>query len=187
MLGAGGVGKTSIRQIFTEEKKKIEQNYRATIGADFSIKDYVFKQQDEKIHIRYMIYDLAGQSRYKSGRANFIEGSHACILVYDIANRSSLEEISEWLNEFKEIIPFNVPIVLVANKIDLRDNNTDGSIISTDEGVKFAQKLSKKDNGEKKNNLYFIEVSALENINIDKVFDYISEQIYDMYLKNGVL
>ena len=80
-----------------------------------------------------------------------------------------------------------MPIVLVANKIDLRDNNTDASIITTDEGKRLAQKLSKKDNGEKKNNLYFMEVSALENINIDKVFDYISEQIYDMYLKNGVL
>ena len=181
-MGTGGVGKTSIKQIFTGEP--FSKNYTATIGTDFSIKDYTYVNGSTKVNIRFMIYDLAGQERYKAGRSNFLSGSHAAILVYDISNRESLNDIPNWLVEFKSVIRTNVPLVLVANKIDLR-NGEDRGYISTEEGKKMAEALQKNIGYGKRNKFYFIEVSALENININNVFDYISHEIYDMYLKDN--
>jgi small GTP-binding protein len=175
----GGVGKTSIKQVFTGQK--MDDEYTATVGTDFSLKDHVYKNGTESTLIRFMIYDLAGQERYKSGRSNFISGSHAGILVYDVSNRASLDDIPEWLVQFKSVIRTNVPLVLVANKIDLR-GKVDYDVITTEEGQKMAEKLQENIGYGKRNKFYFIEVSALENINIDAVFDYISHQIYDMYL-----
>ena len=182
LLGMGGVGKTSIKQIFTGQP--FNEEYTATIGTDFTVKDYDYVSGATNARIRYMIYDLAGQSRYKSGRKNFLSGAHAAILVYDISNRTSLEEIPDWLIEFKSVVRSNVPLVLVANKIDLREK-LGSSGITTEEGLKMAEALQKNIGYGKRNKFYFIEVSALENININEVFDYISHQIYDMYLNNN--
>lgn len=178
----GGVGKTSIKHIFTGEP--MSEDYKATIGTDFSIKDYTYVNGTIKANIRFMIYDLAGQERYKAGRNNFISGSHAGILVYDISNRESLNDIPNWLVEFKSVIRTNVPLILVANKIDLRNGDNYG-FISTAEGQKMAEKLQENIGYGKRNKFYFVEVSALENLNINEIFDYISHEIYDMYLKDN--
>ncbi len=184
ILGMGGVGKTSIKQIFTGHP--MIEEYKATIGTDFTVKDYDYKSGAISERIRFMIYDLAGQQRYKSGRKNFMSGSHACILVYDISNRASLEEIPEWLIEFKSVVRSNVPLVLVANKIDLRDSLANEGI-TTDEGLQMSERLQENIGYGKRNKFFFIEVSALENLNINEVFDYISHQIYDKYINNSIL
>lgn len=181
ILGEGGVGKTSIKQIFTGEK--MHEEYVATIGTDFTVKDYDYKSGSINERIRFMIYDLAGQARYRSGRKNFMSGAHAGILVYDISNRSSLEQIPEWLVEFKSVVRANVPLVLVGNKIDLREK-IETDFIAHEEGQMMAKKLQENIGYGKRNKFYFLEVSALENININQVFDYISHNIYDTYLSN---
>lgn len=186
LLGAGGVGKTSIKRIFTGQNINIQ--HTATIGADFIIKDYNYHPYAgaPATNIRYMLYDLAGQQRFKTVRGNFIIGAHAAIFVYDISNRASLEEIPDWFMEFKAVVRNNVPLVLVANKIDLRSKLNE-SAVTTEEGKKFADKLSESVGFGKRNKFYFIEVSALENININALFDYISHEIYDFYLQDNRL
>lgn len=186
ILGAGGVGKTSIRQIFTGEKLSIDQEYRATIGSDFSVTDHIYTQEEQSIHLKYMIYDLAGQDRFKSGRANFISGSHAAVLVYDVSNRATLEVIPDWLSEFKSIVRIDVPMVLVANKIDLRDQLGDEAI-STGEGRQIAEKIQNNVGFGRNYKIYFVEVSAKENLNINAIFDYISREIYEFYLQDNRL
>ena len=125
-----------------------------------------------------MIYDLAGQERFKSVRGNFMTGSHAGIFVYDISNRASLEKIPDWLIEFKSAVRTNVPLVLVANKIDLRVQ-LGPEAITTEEGEFLAKKLSENMGYGSRNKFYFVEVSALKNLNINEIFDYISHEIYD--------
>lgn len=186
LLGEGAVGKTSIKRIFSGQP--FLQTHQATIGSDFTLKDYLYQPyagaQGERI--RYMIYDLAGQERFKKVRGNFMTGSHAGIFVYDISNRASLEKIPDWLVEFKSAVRTNVPLVLVANKIDLRDQ-LGPEAITKEEGMKIAEKLSENTGYGKRNKFYFVEVSALQNLNINKVFDYISHEIYDFYLRENRL
>lgn len=179
LLGDGGVGKTSIVQIFTGQR--MDSDYSPTIGTDFTVKDFEYKSGATNARIRFMLYDLAGQTRYKAGRSNFLTGAHAAIFVYDVSNRSSLEDIPNWLIEFKSVVRSNVPLVLVANKIDLRDELGPNGI-TTEEGKRMAEKLKENIGYGKMNKFYFIEASALENINVHDVFDFISHQIYDTYL-----
>ena len=186
LLGQGGVGKTSIKRIFTGQN--INYQHTATIGADFVIKNYNYQPYlgAPGSNIRFMIYDIAGQERFKNVRNTFITGAHAAIFVYDVSNRSSLEEIPEWFVEFKRVVHTNVPLVLVANKIDLR-KSLNGTAITTEEGERMTEQLNKNLGYGKRIKFYFLEDSALENININAVFDYISHEIYEFYLQDNRL
>ena len=82
----------------------MDGKYTATIGSDFTLKDYTYRSGSNSLRIRFMIYDLAGQPRYNAVRRNYLTGSHAGILVYDISNRESLDEIPNWLIQFKSIL-----------------------------------------------------------------------------------
>ena len=92
-----------------------------------------------------------------------MSGSHAGILVYDISNRESLEDIPDWLVEFKAVVRANVPLVLVGNKIDLRESLGPASL-TTEEGLRMSEKLQENIGYGKRNKFYFIETSAKENI-----------------------
>ena len=183
LLGNGGVGKTSIKRVFTGQP--MQRNYSATIGSEFVIKDYNYKTTyGETARLRYLIYDLAGQPRFTSVRRNYIMGSNAGIFVYDVSNRTSLDTLTNWLMEFKSVIRQNVPLVLVANKIDLRESNS-ASFITTEEGLQVAEKLKEMTGFGARNKFHFTEVSALQNINIDEIFHYIAENIYQDYIAEG--
>ena len=111
-------------------------------------------------------------------------GAHAGVLVYDVTNRASLEEIPNWLVQFKSVIRQNVPLVLVANKIDLREK-LGSNVITKEEGLKMSEKLQENIGYGSQNKFYFIEVSALQNINVDQVFKFIAQNIYEKYISNG--
>lgn len=186
LLGEGGVGKTSIKRIFTGQS--INLTHTATIGADFVIKDFNYYpvQGSQPVRIKFMIYDLAGQKRFSTVRGNFITGAHAAIFVYDITNRGSFEALKDWLIEFKSVIRTKVPLILVANKIDLRKNDP-GTFITTEEGQKMAEKLSGNFGYGKTNKFYFIEASALENVHINDIFDHIAHEVYEFYIRDNRL
>ena len=183
IVGNGGVGKTSIKQILTGAKFKNE--YVATMGTDFSVKDYEYTKATHSTRIRFLIFDLAGQKRYRTGQKNFMVGSHAVVLVYDISNKKSIQEIPEWLREFKSAVKRNVPIVLVGNKIDLREKiGKDG--ITYEDGIVLSNNIQRSLGYGENIKFHFVEVSAKENIHVNDIFDYISSQIYDMYINGDV-
>ena len=199
------VGKTSIKRTFMG--LTIDSNYAATIGADFSIKEHVYSADNEDFNLRYLIYDLAGQPRYDAIRGLYMVGTNAAIFVYDIANRESYDNVEGWIREFKKVIKEDIPIVIVGNKVDLRetgDNNSTASepnevsteldntqgkttpsqgTISTEEGKKLVEKLTEIFNLQ--NNIYFIETSAKTNENIERAFDLISKRMYEDYIKDS--
>ena len=79
-IGDSGVGKTSLIQMF--EQSKFTDNFKPTIGADFSNKEVVI---DGKV-CTLQIWDTAGQERYQSLGTAFYSGADCCFLVYDITN-----------------------------------------------------------------------------------------------------
>ena len=81
------------------------------------------EDEGELKSVTLQIWDTAGQERYQSlGRA-FYRGAEACILVYDITNRQSFDNLQTWKSEFFEKSmpkdPNNVPVFVLGNKIDL--------------------------------------------------------------------
>ena len=153
-LGDTTVGKTSIILRFTKEK--YTENRLATIGVDF--KSQIMQIENNRVKV--LIWDTAGQERFKNIASQYYNGGDGAILVFDITNKSTFERISYWLDELNQKKDLKeLALVLVGNKIDLKDN----SQVSSEEAQSFA----------KQNNIKYFETSAQENIGIDEVMNYI--------------
>lgn len=87
IIGDSGVGKTSLIQMF--EHNKFNQSFKPTIGADFSNKEITL---DDRI-VTLQIWDTAGQERFQSLGSAFYRGADCCVLVYDVTNPMSFENL----------------------------------------------------------------------------------------------
>lgn len=165
LLGDSEVGKTTMRYKYVG--KAFNSNLLPTIGVDFSAKSTLFKD----VEFNFQIWDIGGQETYKTVRKSFYSSSLAGILIFDITNRTSFENVQHWLDEFlSHSGEQRKKIIIVANKIDLR-NLRENKPISKEEGNKLAEHLSR----EKKMDLPYFETSALNDINLDAVFDSICD------------
>lgn len=131
-LGREGVGKTSliirhIDGVFTE-------NYKSTIGADFLISTRELPQihpfeetglaerhrrEYQNSSLQVYIWDLGGQVQYLSLREHYLAGASAAIIVFDVTNAASADQIPNWIEEIEHSARYTVPRLIVANKIDL--------------------------------------------------------------------
>lgn len=140
LCGDGLVGKTSIRRKYLGAT--VSSNYLMTIGADLSITTINLSLDDTAYKLKTHILDIAGQPNFKLVRGSYYKGSNAAFLVYDITDRQSFVNIEQWVNEIKLNNPmFPIPMVLVANKIDLK-KSSDPSIVTDIEGQELAKILS---------------------------------------------
>jgi len=157
VVGSSGVGKTAVvRQLvdgkFTEEGQP-------TIGVEF--KTYSLLADGENIKLQ--IWDTAGQERFRSVSKAYFRNSTGAILVFDVTNRQSFEDLNHWHNDLTQLAQPNAYIVLVCNKCDLKDERQ----ISEDEAEQFAQR----------HGLVRIETSAKEGTNIKEAFARLGEGI----------
>ena len=99
LIGESGVGKTSIISRYTTNTFK--ENLMATPGANFLTKLVPFNEEKESI--KFEIWDTAGQEKYRSLAKVFYKNAAACVLVYDITNKKSFDELKNyWISEIKE-------------------------------------------------------------------------------------
>ena len=125
--------------------------------------------------IKAQIWDTAGQERYRAITSAYYRGAVGALLVYDITKKQTFENTERWLSELKEHADDDIVILLVGNKSDLRHIRG----VSTEEGAAFAgnNNHGSYTNGQitfgniEKNNLFFIETSALDATNVDKAFE----------------
>ena len=157
IIGDSGVGKSSILLRFTDNI--FTESFISTIGVDFKVKTISI---DNKI-IKLQIWDTAGQERFKTITSSYYRGGHGIIIVFDLTNRVSFENISMWLNEIKSFNGNDLPKLLVGNKSDLCDDR----IINQTEIKEFAEK----------NKLIYFETSSKDSVNIYKIFEIISSEI----------
>jgi len=117
ILGAQGVGKTSLMERFVASK--FSAQYKATIGADFSTKDVLVGGDT----VTLQLWDTAGQERYQSLGTAFYRGADACVLVYDVTDAGSFAKLETWRKAFLDAAdvkdPAGFPFVVLGNKADL--------------------------------------------------------------------
>lgn len=154
-LGDQGVGKSSILNRFVQDR--FEQEYQATIGLDFHSKNATINGAN----VRLLLYDTAGQEKFKSLIPMYIRDANIIIMVYDVTNSESLTHTNHWVNETKDLKREDAIFVLVGNKVDLAEQRK----VSEKEGENFA-----KDKG-----FLFMEVSAKTGKNVVELFH---ENIY---------
>ena len=115
LVGDGAVGKTSLRRSYLGEG--FEANYQQTIGADFAI----YTESVGSYKVKFVIWDLAGQLRFHQVRKSFYTGCHGALIVCDITNPTSFDNLRHWINElWKNNYSGAVPFVILGNKEDLR-------------------------------------------------------------------
>ncbi len=172
LLGDGRVGKTSLRKKYLGMGFPTE--YLETLGADFSIKSIKFND----IELRYQIWDIAGQPRFNQIRKSFYMGAQAGLILYDVSERKSHASLSNWIEEFfnSNGKGINIPLIIVANKIDLR-NEID--CITKSEGENFVKKIQEKYN--LPDSIKFLETSAKTGENVDEAFQMITSMFLSMH------
>ena len=85
--------------------------------------------------MKLQIWDTAGQERFRSIQASYYKGANGILVVYDITNRKSFENLNSWLIEIEKNGNKNVYKLLIGNKSDLEDERK----VSKEEGIEFAQ------------------------------------------------
>lgn len=160
LIGDSGVGKSNLLSRFTRNEFNLES--KSTIGVEFATKSI----QAEGKTIKAQIWDTAGQERYRAITSAYYRGAVGALLVYDITKHVSFENVERWLKELRDHADANTVIMLVGNKSDLRHLRA----VSTEEAMAFAEK----------NNLAFIETSALEATGVDTAFQRILTEIYKL-------
>ena len=159
-IGDSGVGKTSLIQMF--EHTRFTENFKPTIGADFSNKEITI---DGKV-VTLQIWDTAGQERYQSLGTAFYRGADCAFLVYDITNSWSFDNIPNWKNSFLQksmvSMPESFPFMVIGNKID----NEEDRNVEKEQAQEYA----------KREGMEFLETSARENVNVEEAFKVLATQ-----------
>ena len=128
-LGDQSVGKSCILNRFLNDT--FIEDYQATIGLDFQSKNVQIDNQD--IHL--LLYDTAGQEKFRSLIPMYTRDANIILLVYDISNKDSFVNLSQWLKDLTNVNMDEVILCIVGNKIDLNDKRA----INAEEGKKFAE------------------------------------------------
>ena len=128
-LGDQSVGKSSILNRFLNDT--FVEEYQATIGLDFQSKNVQIDNQD--IHL--LLYDTAGQEKFRSLIPMYTRDANIILLVYDITSKESFNNLSQWLKDLTNININEVILCIVGNKIDLNEKRE----VEFDEGKKFAE------------------------------------------------
>lgn len=160
LIGDAAVGKTSIRRKYLGEG--FITSHIATLGVDFAQK-YVHHAGETH---RLIIWDLSGQAGFESVRRHYYHGCSSLILIYSITDRESFENTSKWLVEAFKYIGKLPPTAIIANKIDLRTEDSKKNLVSTQEGLEFSEYFNDKLSVLS----IFLETSAKTGENIQQAF-----------------
>ena len=163
LCGDGAVGKTSLRKQYLG--LGFETDYLSTMGADFALFDTTIGETQ----IRWQIWDLAGQPMFEDVVTAYYTKIFGGVVVYDVTRKQTFDNVKRWVNNMLSNSgrDKDVPFVLLANKIDLREEGAE--TVSTEEGQKLADSLG----------VPFIETSAKSGEGVQEAFARLGKEILD--------
>ena len=167
VLGYKGVGKSSLLLKFCENI--FQNNYIPTTNCEF----FTNKIKLEKNLFKLQIWDIAGQNSEKLYISDtYFMSCFGIIIMYNICDYSSFENLQKWYDQIKEIKTFdiNTSIIIVGNKSDINKRE-----VSREEGIKLAEYC---------NNALFMEISSKTIKEIELVFYTLISNIYNKMTKN---
>ena len=157
LIGGSGVGKTCIiRRYYLNE---FIENPASTCGGSYTAKQININNKSIQIDL----WDTAGQERFRSLGKHFYKDAYIVILVYDITNKKTFEEIEKiWYPSVKEHGEKYSVLAVVGNKCDLYENEE----VKENEAREYAQQIGAT----------FMLVSAKSGDNIDLLFNTLVKQ-----------
>ena len=166
-LGDSGVGKSSIIKRYVYNS--FLDHTVTTIGISYSFKDVTLKD-GTKISLK--LIDTAGQEKYKSLSKSYYKHANCALFIFSLNDINTFNDIREWINLFEENNEgtYFVCRYLIGNKSDLE--------IAVEQDKIDEFRNNNKFDG-------YASISAKDNINIDKLFEEMSQILYDDYKKKG--
>ena len=153
LIGDTSVGKSCLLTRFADDQ--FTENYVTTIGVDFRFKTMIV--MDEIIKVQ--VWDTAGQERYRSITNTYYRGAKGILIVFDLTNPESFNNIENWINEVTVFTGKDVIIMCLGNKSDLKKEINKNTI----------------DEFKKKTKLEIINVSAKTGDGDEDAFKHIIE------------
>jgi len=120
LIGDPGVGKTSLIRRFVLDQ--FSDDYLSTIGAKVTKKEKFIdvKQEDLRIHLVLMIWDVAGQKEYQQFHEMYLKGMEGVLAVADLSRASTFDRLQN-ARMLVEKHAGSIPMVFLLNKADLVD------------------------------------------------------------------
>ncbi|MBN3309997.1 RAB1 protein, partial [Amia calva] len=161
-----GVGKSCLLLRFADDT--YTESYISTIGVDFKIRTIELEGKTVKLQI----WDTAGQERFRTITSSYYRGAHGIIIVYDVTDQESFNNVRQWLEEIDRYASEDVSKLLVGNKCDL----TSRKVVDFTTGQEFAASLQ----------IQFLETSAKNATNVEQAFVAMAAEIKKRLGNEGV-
>ena len=163
IVGESAVGKTALLYKYSEGIFK--NGLISTIGLDFRTKIV----DVEGVPVRLQVWDTAGQERFRTLSKQLFRGAKGIVLVFDITNRKSYEQLNYWISSFESYGVREEGVLIIGNKVDLEDirqvTNREASSLATDHSYNY------------------IEASAKNGTNVNEAFGLLAREIH---IQHGV-
>mmetsp|Transcript_11315 Transcript_11315/g.15785 ORF Transcript_11315/g.15785 Transcript_11315/m.15785 type:complete len:206 (+) Transcript_11315:78-695(+) len=157
LIGDSGVGKSCLLLCFSDQS--FTTSFITTIGIDFKIKTIELEGK----RIKLQIWDTAGQERFRTITTAYYRGAMGILLVYDVTDENSFQNIRNWVRNIEQHAADNVDKILIGNKSDMKDQK----VVDTARGEELARHYQ----------IRFFETSAKNNENVKEAFYAISRDI----------
>lgn len=162
LLGESGVGKTCIISRYINGN--FDEQVISTNGASYAGKTMTFDELEQTV--KFEIWDTAGQEKYRSLTKIFYKDASVAILVYDITDQKSYEELQNyWLSQVKESAPKDIVIGIAANKSDKINEER----VNEEEARKYAESVG----------AIFMSTSAFNASGVDELFKQVGLKFLD--------
>lgn len=171
VVGDGASGKTSLCTRYSQDQ--FGKSYKQTIGLDFFTKRV---QLPSNTHATLQIWDIGGQTIGGPMLDKYIYGAHAALLVYDVTNHASFENLEDWVNCVKKFTKDQEKpphLALVANKTDLEHLRA----VKLDKHQQFAEKYQTSS--------HFISAKTGDSVNL--LFQKVAAEILGVQLTRNEL
>ncbi len=153
LLGDSGVGKTCIISRYISGA--FDQNSPSTNGASYASKIINFEQLNKQISLD--IWDTAGQEKYKSLTKFFYKDAAVAILVYDVTQKESFENMKGyWFQQLQEFGSKDLILGVAGNKCDMYEKEE----VNENDAKQFAESIG----------AFFQITSAKNNTGIQDLF-----------------
>ena len=157
IIGSSGVGKTAILKRLVEDTFSTDS--QSTIGVEF---DSTMIDVDGQ-QVKLQIWDTAGQERFRSIAKAYFRNAVGVILVFDITERKTFDDVNMWLNDVHSLCDPTAVVLLIGNKSDLSNHRE----VTLEEAEQFAQS----------HQIDYLETSAKDSSNVTKAFVKLTTQI----------
>jgi len=176
LTGDCSVGKTNF--LLQYKKNQNREIFSCTIGIDKEVKYINIDNKNYKL----AVWDQSGHERFRCMPKNIYQNANGILLLFDVTNESSFDNIEIWIKFIKESrtskhtsniedTKLDIPLYLIGNKID-----RDKRVITREKAEKMAKLLGMK----------YFEISVKLNLNIKEIMARMIIEIYNILNPNKI-